>query len=61
MFQISVGNLKIQTHDLANMSKETFIANYENDYNGDIEDAWERVENYTKPYKSIIVKTKKGS
>ena len=43
------------------MSKDTFVSTYENDYVGDINDAWERVKNYTKPFKSIIVKTKKGS
>ena len=59
MFQISVGNLKISTHDLANMSKDTFVSTYENDYVGDINDAWERIKDYTKPFKSIIVKTKK--
>lgn len=60
MFQISVGNLKINQHDLINMSKDTFVSAYENDYIGDINDAWERVKDYAKPFKSIQVKTKKG-
>jgi hypothetical protein len=61
MFEISIGNLKISTHLLSNMSYDTFVSNYENDYIGDIDDAWKRAKPFTVPYKTINVKTKKGS
>jgi hypothetical protein len=58
--QISVGNLKIQVHSIININKDAFVLKYENDYLGDINDAWDKVKSFTIPYKTIIVKDKKG-
>jgi len=54
--RISVGNLKISVHQIIGISKAEFIDEYENYYIGDINEAWEKVEPYTKAYSVTRVK-----